>query len=380
MATMKVRFLDLSVKNAGHRNDLLDAFTRHLDSGEFVLGSSVAAFESAVARYLGRTFAVGTNTGTDALELALRCLNLEAGAEVITTNVSWLASATSIKRAGLQPVFADVSADLNIDPRSVETMISKKTKALLIVHLNGRTVDIAGIRAIAQKHGLKVVEDLAQAFGAKSTEGVMAGSFGDAACLSFNAMKPLSALGDAGAVVFDNEAMQPALRRLRHSGVDERGICIDIAGNCRLDSLQASFLLAKLAVFGEEIRNRARIAAMYRDHLDPRFFEVVAPHENSVETNYTFQVFCAYRDEFSKFMNENQIETKIRYHIPLSDHPVFKDCRAESQNARARIASNICLPLHAHLTDAQIHYVIEKSNEFYARHVVSRSAPSARIG
>ncbi|HMV71944.1 MAG TPA: DegT/DnrJ/EryC1/StrS family aminotransferase, partial [Pseudomonadales bacterium] len=267
-----IRFLDLQALNARYRDELIAAFTRVLDSGWYVLGDEVARFERAFADYCGTRFCIGVGNGLDALTLSLRAWKelgrLHDGDEVIVPANTYIASILAITENGLQPVLVEPGEQsFNLDPASIEAAITPRTRAILVVHLYGRLAAMDAIRGIADRHGLLLLEDCAQAHGAVAGE-KRAGSWGDAAGFSFFPGKNLGALGDAGAVTTDDEALAQTLRALRNYGSHEKYVN-DIQGvNSRLDEVQAALLEVKLRWLDEDIRLRRHIAQRYLDEID----------------------------------------------------------------------------------------------------------------
>lgn len=261
---MKVPFLDLRITDDKEKAELLGAIGNVFSHGRIVLGPEVKEFEEHMARYCGRRFAIGVNSGTDALYLALRAAGIGAGDEVITTSLSWIATANAIALTGATVVFADIQEDLNIDPVSIKKLITKKTKAIVPVHYTGKVCRMDEIMALARDHQLSVVEDASQAFGA-SNNGRKAGSFGALAAFSMNAMKVFASCGEAGAIVLDDEKMYHRLAALRYNGTVNREECIDVSLNGRIDTIQAAVLLKRLPrVDGIITRRRGDCLAVYQ--------------------------------------------------------------------------------------------------------------------
>ena len=233
---MKVPFLDLRVSDETERKGLLAAIETVLLHGRIVLGPEVETLEKRVAGECDRAFAVGVNSGTDALILALRSLNLNPGDEVITTPLSFIATANAIRLNGLVPVFADIGNDLNLDPSSIPSLISPRTKSILVVHWAGKLCRMDAIKSIAEQHKLVVVEDASQAYGAQMGM-EKAGHFGHIGCFSMNSMKLFASLGEAGMVVTDDMELYQRLIALRYNGLVNREECHYVSHNGRLDTL-----------------------------------------------------------------------------------------------------------------------------------------------
>lgn len=241
----KIPFLDLRVQNDDERAELLSAVENVLSHGRIVLGPEVPELEKRISDLCNRKYAVGVNSGSEALFSCLRAFGIGPGDEVITTSLSWIATANAIAMTGATPVFADIRDDLNIDPESIQRLISGKTKAILPVHYTGKMCEMDKIINIAKEYNLIVIEDAAQAFGA-SYKGGTAGSFGDAACFSFNSMKVLASCGEAGMVLTDSEEILEKLQSIRYNGTINRETCIQPSLNGRLHTIQAAILLKRL--------------------------------------------------------------------------------------------------------------------------------------
>jgi dTDP-4-amino-4,6-dideoxygalactose transaminase len=361
---VRVRFLDLSVHDPLERHRLVAAFERMLDHGRLVLGLEVEAFEKRVAEYCGRRFAVGVGTGTDALILGLRALGIGPQDEVITTPLSWLATGSAILLNGATPVFCDIDETLNLDPDTIERMITPQTKAILPVHFTGRVAPMPEILEIARKHELLVIEDGSQAFGAKLGERPC-GSFGDMACLSFNAMKVLGGLGDAGMVLTDDEAVRDRLDALRHSGVIDKDYCHELSHNCRMDALQAGILLERLGLLPRLLERRREIAARYDREL-AGVVETPPRLQGYDDVTYTYVIRTPRRDALRDDLAARGIETKIQHPLIMNDQPAFQGrVRGHSPRARDLVGTILCLPAHEKMTDLDQAYVIESVWRFF---------------
>lgn len=358
-----VRFLDLSVSDPEERRELLAAIGAVLDHGRLVLGPEVQEFEKRIADYCGRKYGVGVGSGTDALILGIKALGIGSQDEVITTPLSWLATGSAILLNGATAVFCDVDETLNMDPTTIEPLITPRTKAIVPVHFTGRLARMPEIRRIAQKHGLLVIEDGAQAFGA-SLNGKPCGAFGDMACISFNAMKNLGALGDAGIVLTDNAEVSDLLRQLRHSGVVDREHCVTLSHNCRLDTLQAAVLLKRLERYPHVLARRRTIARRY----DMELHDIVKtlPRETGYEEAfYTYTIRTPRRDELRSDLSERGIETRIQHPVLMLDQPAFQGrIRGNAPQAARLVKEILCLPVHEKLTDDEQSFIINTVKHF----------------
>jgi dTDP-4-amino-4,6-dideoxygalactose transaminase len=361
-----VPYLNLKAQHAELKGELLAAVGRVLDSAEFVLGSEVEKFERAIASYCGTKYAVGVNSGTDALFLALKAYGIGPGDEVITAPNSFLASASVIVAAGAKPVFADIRPDLNIDPAEIAKKITKKTRAVIPVHLTGKPADMEPINKLAGEHGLKVIEDSAQAIGAEY-HGQKSGNLGDAGCFSTHPLKTLNACGDGGIVTTNDQDLYRTVLQLRNIGLKNRNEA-DLWGyNSRLDSLQAAILSVKLKYLEEWTRARIANASYYITGLK-NVVKVPAIIEAERAVFHTFVIQAPDRDRLQAFLERKGIGTKVHYPLPVhrqkaaaalgyqpGDFPV-------TEKAADAILS---LPVYQGLAEADLAYVVAAVKEFY---------------
>jgi len=326
------------------------AIARVIDSGWFVLGPEVAAFEREFASAVGAGHAVGVNTGTDAIALALRALDIGPGDEVITSPLSAAYSALAIDMAGARPVFADIDPErLTLDPDAVEAAITTRTRALLPVHLYGQPADVERLGAIASRHGLAVVEDACQAHLA-THRGVPLGRGSAAAAYSFYPTKNLGALGDGGAITTDDAALAERLTRLRNGGQTSRYHHGERGVNSRLDELQAAILRAKLPHLAAATAARRRLAAEYRARLHNPAVQV--PREfDAGHVYHLFPVLVADRERFQAHMREAGVETLIHYPVPIPRQPAAAAWTpAQCPNADRVCERVVSLPLYPSLS------------------------------
>jgi dTDP-4-amino-4,6-dideoxygalactose transaminase len=323
---MKVPFLDLRSINLAHDEKLTEAFTRVLQSGWYILGNEVAKFEEEFAAYCGTRHAVGVSNGLDAIHLALRAFDIGPGDEVIVPANTYIATWLAVTFAGATPVPVEPDeSTYNIDPARIEKAITPRTKAIIPVHLYGRPAEMDRIMEIANRHGLKVIEDAAQAHGALYQE-KRVGALGHAAAFSFYPGKNLGALGDAGAITTDDAELADKLRRLLNYGSRVK-YHNEVQGfNCRLDELHAAFLRVKLPALDSENHRRAELAEIYDGHL--RGVNVKAPmlSNDSVRSVWHLYVIrSSKRDELQRSLTEAGIGTMIHYPIPPHLQPAYRD-------------------------------------------------------
>jgi len=361
-------YVDLPRQHAVLKTELLQAIGRVLDHAQFVLGEEVAEFERRFAALCTVTYAIGVNSGTDALVLALSALDVGPGDEVITVPNSFVATTSAIRLLGARPVFVDVRDDLNIDPDRLEAAIGPATKAILPVHLTGRPCDMAAILAVAERRGVAVVEDCAQAVGAEYA-GRRVGSFGRLGCFSLHPLKNLNACGDGGVVTTDDAELAGRVRNLRDLGRIGRDDCGTWAGNSRLDTMQAAILLVKLEHLDRWTVRRREIAAQYRRALAD-LAAVRLPDEQPAEraVYHTFVIEAERRDELRAFLGARGVGSAVHYPLPIHlttagqelGYPPGSFPVAEGQAARI-----LSLPIYPELTGAEVERVCATIRAFY---------------
>ena len=317
-----VPYVDFGPTTRSSKVELTNAFERVLDSGKFVLGSEVKAFEKEFAEYCGTEYAAGVANGTCSLHIVFRALGIGPGDEVITAPNSFIATAAAIAQVGATPVFVDTELSFNIDPSLIEAAITPKTKAIVPVHLTGRVAKMNEINSIAKKHNLLVFEDSAQSVGA-TYYGKKAGSFGDAASFSFHPLKNLHAFGDAGIITSNRSDVINTLNVIKNHGLVDRSTCTEWGLNCRLDEMQAAFLSVQLPQLDDWTEQRRRIAHYYNETLSK---VVVTPVEEDHEKHVyqTYVIRSENRDELKEFLNSNGVEAIIHYPVPIHLQPAAK--------------------------------------------------------
>jgi dTDP-4-amino-4,6-dideoxygalactose transaminase len=350
------------------KSDLMHAVENVLDSGRYILGPEVAAFEREFADYCQAKFALGISNGTCALHLVLRAMGLEDGDEVITAPNSFIASASSIALAGARPRFVDIADDGNLDPDQLEAAITRRTRAIMPVHLTGRPAKMDTIMEIAQRRSLTVVEDAAQAVGA-SLHGRRVGSWGHAACFSLHPLKNLHAFGDGGMVTSADENLLARLSKSRNHGLANREQCDFWSFNCRLDEIQAAMLRVQLRHLDTWTETRRKLALRYNDLLRP-YVEVPdeGPGERCVFQTYVIK--ADRRDDLKRYLNENGVEALIHYATPIHAQPAAKDMgytAADFPRTMRHVDRIMSLPLYPTLTHAQQDRVVDVISHFYRK-------------
>ena len=359
-----VPFRDLRVTDAAVRNRLLDAFDTVLRHGRLVMGPEVESLEQQVADRCGRRHAVAVSSGSDALFLALKSVQIGPGDEVITTSLSWIATANAIAMTGATPVFADISKDLNIDPGSVARMIGSRTKAIVPVHFTGKVCRMQEFSELATAHGIMIVEDAAQAFGARH-QGRMSGSVGEISCFSMNPMKVLGACGEAGVVTTDREDVYERLIMLRYNGIVEKERCVETSLNYRVDTVQAAVLLTRLEDLESNISRRREIASRYSERL-AAVVDVPQETDDEWDCYYTYTIQADRRDELKAFLAASGIETKIQHPVLMPHQAPYVDCpRAPIPTAERLVQRILCIPANEKLDPTDVEYVADCILEFY---------------
>ena len=364
---MKVPFVSFIPMEKELNTELCAAFDRVFSRSWYIEGEEDKAFERAFADYCGAKYCIGVGNGLDALMLALKALDIGSGDEVIVPSNTYIATALAVTYVGAKPVFVEPKlTTFNIDPNLIEAAITKKTKAIMPVHLYGQACDMDSILSIAKKHNLKIIEDCAQAHGA-TYKGQKVGSFGDAAGFSFYPGKNLGALGDAGAVVTDNQEIAEKVRALGNYGSDYKYHHIYKGHNSRLDELQASFLSAKLPHLDRMNEERRRIANRYLVEIKNPAVILPTVMNESVPVWHIFAVRCKKRDELEKCLNEKGIGTNKHYPIPMHLQECYKDLGTTEGMlpiAEEISRTELSLPMYYGMTEAQIQYVIDSLNHF----------------
>jgi dTDP-4-amino-4,6-dideoxygalactose transaminase len=366
VSTPAVPFVALALQQAALKAELMAAVETVLDSGQYILGPEVEAFERRFAALCEVPHAIGVDNGTSALILALRALGIGPGDEVITPPNSFLASAATVALLGARPVFVDVRDDLNIDPNLVEAAITPRTRAILPVHLTGRPARMDALGVIAARRRLVVIEDAAQAVGARLA-GRVVGTFGAVGCFSLHPLKNLGAIGDAGIVVTADAALAETLRRARNHGLRSRDDCAAWSINARLDPLQASILSVKLAHLERWTETKRAIAARYGAALRD---VVRVPEERADERSVyqTYVIRADRRDDLQRYLAKRGVDTRVHYAVPLHLQESARDLGYGKGDfpVTERLAEEILsLPIYPELSDAQQEAVIAGIRSFY---------------
>ena len=367
-----VPLLDLKAQYAPLRSALLEAVTRVCDSQQFIMGSEVEAFEREIALVTDTTHAIGVSSGTDALLVALMGLDVGPGDEVVTSTFSFFATAGCIARVGAKPVLVDIDPEtFNIDPIAAARACTRKTKALLPVHLFGQSADMSAILALADEFKLKVIEDAAQAIGTREHGGVV-GGIGHVGCFSFFPSKNLGGFGDGGLVSTNNHALADRMRLIRNHGQKPKYYHHLIGGNFRLDTLQAAVLRVKLPHLAGWTEARRTNAARYRRlFAEAELPEVVLPVDRGGDGYHIYNQFVVRvpdRDALRAHLTMAGVGTEVYYPVPFHMQECFAYLghkAGDFPHAEKAAAEVVALPIYPELTEDQQAYVVDRIRAFY---------------
>lgn len=362
-----VAMLDLRGEYDLFREEIRAAVEQVLESQQFIGGPAIAELEDAIRARYGVGHAIAISNGTDALLCALMALSIGLGDEVIVPSFTFFATAGTVWRMGAKPVFVDIDPrTFNLDPEKVSQAITPKTRAIIPVHLFGQCADMDAINATAKGHGIKVIEDAAQAIGA-TYHGRFAGKLGDVACLSFYPTKNLGGFGEGGMILTDEGELATIVRQLRNHGESQRYHHDRVGGNFRLDTMKAAILLVKLRHLEEFTRRRRHNAALYDELL--RGSSVTTPYvaDGHQPVYHQYSILCDRRDELIAFLRDRGVATGVYYPVPLHRQQCFKSLGYPkgslpvTEKTCSRILS---IPCHPMLTDDDVRYLARCIHEF----------------
>ncbi len=359
--------LDLDSEFRLFANEVRDAVLTVLESQQFVNGPAVGALEDAIAERIGTSHAVAVSSGTDALLCAMMALGIGAGDEVIVPSFTFFATAGSVARTGATPVFVDIDPrTFNMDPASVASAVTDRTRAICVVHLFGQCAEMNALRAVADQHGLKIIEDAAQALGA-THRGKQVGTLGDVACVSFYPTKNLGGFGEGGMILTSDAGLADVARQLRNHGASSAYVHERIGGNFRLDTLKAAVLLVKLRYWEDFTERRRSNAARYDELLVDS--GVTTPHvaEGQRAVYHQYSILCDRRDDLRAFLGDRGVQTGVYYPVPLHRQPCFSHLgyAAGALPVCERVSGQILsLPCHPMLTDEDLTYTAACIREF----------------
>ena len=354
-----IEFIDLKTQQARIKAEIDAGIARVLAHGQYILGPEVAELEEKLAAYTGAKHCISVANGTDALQIAQMALGIGPGDEVITPGFTYIATAETVALLGAKPVYVDIDPlTYNLDPALLEAAITQRTKAIIPVSLYGQCADFDAINTIAARHGIPVIEDAAQSFGA-TYKGQRSCNLTHIACTSFFPSKPLGCYGDGGAIFTNNDELAKVMRQIARHGQDRRYHHIRVGVNSRLDTLQAAILLPKLEVLNTEMQARQRVADEYARLLTQAGITPphVDTHNTSAWAQYTVQV--PNRQQLQDKLKAQDIPTAVHYPIPLNLQPAVADLKAHLPMGDAVAQRVVSLPMHPYLDEASIRRIVQ---------------------
>lgn len=363
----KIRIHDLSIKDKILISSYKNIFENFLKEGQFILGSEVENFEKKISQYIKKKFTVGVSSGTNAIYLALRALDIKKNDHILVPCLSWLSTFTATERAGAIPVGVDINDDLSISIESLKKRFTKKTKALLLVHFSGLIDQMDGIINFCKEKKIKLIEDGAQAFGTIYNNRPT-GSFGDLACFSMNPMKVFSGIGDAGTVSTNDKFLFNKIKALRYAGTINKEYAIYSELNHKIDTLDALILIKKLKTLKILIGGRIKRAKLYDKLLNNPNIKKPKIYTNFQHNYYSYTITVNKRDKLKKFLERNNVETKIYHPYLICDHPGLKNSfneRKKFPNASRILKKILSLPIHQKITKKNILKINQLIEKFY---------------
>jgi len=363
---MKIPYVDLSLQWKKEKKDLSPIINRVLEKGNYVIGKEVDIFEKNVAKACGTKYALALNSGTDALTLSMLLLGVKRGDEVITPPNSFISSTSSIVHIGAKPVFVDVLKDQNINPGLIEKAITKKTKAIMPVHLTGRVSEMDEILRISKKYGIPIVEDAAQSISSKY-RGKKSGSFGEVGCFSAHPLKNLNACGDGGFLTTNNFSMYKKALSFRNHGLVDRNIVKKFGFLSRMDVIQASILNYRLKKLKETILKRRKNAKFYFENLDRKKYLLNDEKSYQFNTYHTFVIHVKNRYNLIKYLKNHGIGTAIHYPIPIHLQPAskfLKHKKGSFPETEKQASEILTIPIHQNLVQSNLDWIVKCLNNF----------------
>ncbi|MEN6471862.1 MAG: DegT/DnrJ/EryC1/StrS family aminotransferase [Clostridiaceae bacterium] len=363
---MKVEATDLKRTYALHQEEYEQAALRALRSGWYILGNELEQFENDFAAYCGAKHCIGLNSGQDALILAVRALKIGVGDEVIVPSNTYIATVLGVTENGATPIFVEPDVFMNIDVARIEEAITTRTKAIIAVHLYGQACNMAPLAQLAQRHGLYLLEDCAQAHGA-AFQNKKVGTFGTIGCFSFYPTKPIGAFGDAGAVITDHDGLAEKVRMLRNYGSRKKYINEIIGVNSRLDEVQAAILQVSLSHLDERNGFRVEIANTYDAGINNEKVRLPRTLKGATHVYHQYPILCKDRDALQAHLLKNGVKTIIHYPIP----PHLAECycylgyfKGNFPIAETLANEELSLPIYAGMPMDEVWHVVQKINEF----------------
>ena len=365
---MTIEILDLKKRYIEEKSEILKCIKRVLKKGNLILTPELQNFEKSICRFSGSKYCLGVNSGTDALMMSLWSVGVKKGDEVITSPISFIATASSIIHLGAKPVFVDVNDDLNINADLIERSITKRTKVIMPVHWTGRVCNMEKILKIARKYNLIVIEDAAQAMGAYF-KNQHAGTFGKISAFSTHPFKNLNGLGDGGFIITDEKRLYDKIKLYRNHGLRGRDNVEMIGVNSRLDSLNAEVLNFRLSRLKNIISRKQKNIGYYKKFVNTEGIKILESNKNEKNSHSMFITLCKKRDELQKYLQRFKIQTRVYYKTPLHLYKATKYLgfkKGDFPNAEKFVKQVLSLPYHQHLKKKEIKYVCKKINDFYS--------------
>ncbi len=361
-----IPYENLNLLNKEFEPAFQEKFNKFLDKGLYILANEVTVFEKNFANYCAAKHCIGVANGLDALILGLQVFDFPENSEIIVPSNTYIATILAIIKAGLIPVLVEPNIkSYNIDSELIESKITSKTKAILIVHLYGQICEMDKILALANKYNLEIIEDCAQSHGAKF-EGKMAGTSGKIGAYSFYPTKNLGALGDAGAIITSDTVLYEKIKALRNYGSEKKYYNKYIGINSRLDELQAAFLNVKLPFLDKIINHKIKLAKIYHIHLTNKVIKPIFANDFS-HVYHIYNIRCENREELKQYLSDNQINTEIHYPISPNNQEGYKHLfEGKSFEISEKIhQTTLSLPISYATTEEQVKLIIEKINQFF---------------
>lgn len=366
---MKIKYIDLTHQYKFEKKKILPIIDKTLATGQYVGGDNVQKFEKKISKLLKVKHCIALNSGTDALTLGLHVLGVRRGDEVITTPNSFIASTAVIVHLGAKPVFVDVKNDQCIDPDLIEKSITKKTKAIMVVHLTGRVCEMDKILKISKKYKIPIIEDAAQAIGSKYKK-KFAGSFGEVACFSAHPLKNLNALGDSGYLTTNSKKIANFIKDVRNHGMTKRDKIKNFGYVSRMDNIQAAVLNFRIKNLSNIIKKRRENANFYMRNLNKKFIFISREGQNEFNSYHTFIIQVNNRDKLKNYLKKRGIETSIHYPIPIHLQPAAKRFKYKlgdfkvTENQAKKI---LTLPVHQYIKKSELKKICKDINSFYEK-------------
>ena len=364
---MQIPFVNLKKQSELEKNIIIKSVKKVLNKSNFILGDANRILETKIQKYTKAKYCSLLNSGTDALTLALHVVGVKKGDEVITCSNSFIASAAAIVHLGAKPIFIDIKDDQNMDPKLIEKKITKKTKAIMPVHLTGRMCDMPSIMKIAKKYKLKVIEDAAQAFGSKY-KNKMAGTYGNIGCISLHPLKNFNGVGDGGLILTNSKSYYQRVCNLRNHGIRNRNYVDEFGYVSRYDTLKANILITRFKKIKNIINKRRNNAKLYYKYLDKKKIFIPLETKQEFNTYHTFIIQVKNRKKLINFLKTKKIATAIHYPIPIHMQKAYKrmyNSKVYLPKTMKQSKTILSLPINDYLNKKEIIYISKNINKFY---------------